>query len=204
MNFLQGLSRPLRLAGVVLLGVALVALVIGTITALNGPSTQNTAAPASSSAPSGAPGGSTVPSPTSAPAATSSASSSAPAAATPSSGAPVIGQPNTGTPGDQAEAKWVQVRVYNNSTITGLAARAANDLRADGWNVAEPSNYPYGIIPTTTAYFTPGTDEETAAKALAAAFGMKAEPRFAGIQNASPGVIIIVTNDYQGLHSKGS
>ncbi|WAL66242.1 LytR C-terminal domain-containing protein [Amycolatopsis cynarae] len=205
MNFLQGLSRPLRLAGVVLLGVALVALVIGTITALNGPSTQNTAAPASSSAPSGAPGGgSTVPSPTSAPAAASSSSSSAPAATTPSSGAPVVGQPNTGTATDQAEAKWVQVRVYNNSTITGLAGRAASDLRADGWNVAEASNYPYGVIPTTTAYFTPGTDEETAAKALAAAFGMKAEPRFAGIQNASAGVIIIVTNDYQGLHSKGS
>lgn len=206
MNFLQSLSRPLRLAGVVLLGVALVAVVIGTITALGGPSTPNTASPASSSAPG--PGrGSTVPGPASAPAATSS-SSGAPAVTSAASssaqaGAPVGSEPSGGTSADQTEAKWVQVRVYNNSTITGLAARAASDLRADGWNVAEAANYPYGIIPTTTAYFTPGTDEETAAKALATAYGMKAEPRFAGIQNASPGVIVIVTNDYQGQRAKG-
>jgi hypothetical protein len=107
-------------------------------------------------------------------------------------------------PADQAAAKWVPVRVYNNSTISGLAARAAADLRADGWNVAEISNYPYGIIPTTTAFYTPGTDEETAAKAIASWFNMKAEPRFEGIQDASPGVIVIVTNDYQGLRAKGS
>ena len=96
------------------------------------------------------------------------------------------------------------VRVYNNSTITGLAAKAAADFRAAGWNVVSVDNYPYGVIPTTTAYYTPGTDEETAAKALATEFGMKAEPRFDGIKNSSPGVIVIVTNDYQGLRNKGS
>jgi LytR cell envelope-related transcriptional attenuator len=115
-----------------------------------------------------------------------------------------VAPPTSGLPADQSGAKWVQVRVYNNSTIKGLAAQAAADLRADGWNVVEAANYPYGIIPTTTAYFTPGTDEETAAKALATTFGMHAEPRFGGIQDASPGVIVIVTNDYQGLHPKGS
>jgi hypothetical protein len=140
------------------------------------------------------------PAATSASPATSQPPTTAPAGGQPASVAP----PGTGVPPDQAGAKWVQVRVYNNSTIKGLAAQAAADFRAGGWNVAEAANYPYGIIPTTTAYFTPGTDEETAARALAATFGMQAAPRFAGIQDASPGVIVIVTNDYQGLRTKGS
>jgi hypothetical protein len=86
--------------------------------------------------------------------------------------------------------------VYNNSKIKGLAAKAANDLRADGWQVTDVSNYPYGTIPTTTVYYRPGTDEEAAAKAIAATFDMKVEPRFEGIQDSPPGVIVIVTNDY--------
>lgn len=131
----------------------------------------------------------------------------------PPGGAPGTGQPGAptgpqngqgGVPADQADAKWVPVRVYNNSTIQGLAARAGADFRAAGWNVVEEAPYPYGIIPTSTAYYTPGTDEETAAKALAEWFGMKAEPRFEGIQNATPGVIVILTKDYQGLRAKGS
>ncbi|WP_460429196.1 LytR C-terminal domain-containing protein, partial [Amycolatopsis endophytica] len=118
-------------------------------------------------------------------------------------GGPGQGQ-DGGVPADAAAAQWVPVRVYNNSTIHGLAARAADELKANGWNVVEVGNYPSGIIPTTTAYYTPGTDEETAARALATAFGMKVEPRFQGIEDASPGVIVIVTNDYQGSQVKGS
>lgn len=221
MNFLQGLSRPLRLAGVVLIGVALVAVVIGGITALNGGGNNGqTAAPSP-----------TATGETSAPTETTGASPTEPAPSAPASPtetpAPAPGQPTgtaaAGAPGgtatqpgstpapgaggaaaDQTAAKWVPVRIYNNSTIHGLAARAADELRANGWNVVEVGNYPYGVIATTTAYYTPGTDEETAARSLAAAFGMKVEPRFDGIQNASPGVIVIVTNDYKGSQAKGS
>jgi hypothetical protein len=57
--------------------------------------------------------------------------------------------------------------VYNNSTIKGLAAKAADDLRADGWNVTEVGNYPYGVIRTTSVYYRPGTEEEAAARAIA-------------------------------------
>ena len=95
------------------------------------------------------------------------------------------------------------VRVFNNSTIKGLADRAAEDFRGSGWNVNEVGNYSQGIIPTTTAFYRPGTDEEAAAKQLAQEFGIKAEPRFEGIQSASPGVIVIVTKEYQSGH-KGS
>lgn len=92
--------------------------------------------------------------------------------------------------------KWVTVRVFNNSVIRDLGTRAANDFRAGGWNVSEVSNYSQGIIPRTTAYYRPGTDEEAAAKAFAAEFGILAEPRLEGIKDASPGVVVIVTKDY--------
>ncbi|WP_370969428.1 caspase family protein [Amycolatopsis sp. cg9] len=95
-----------------------------------------------------------------------------------------------------ASAKWVTVRVYNNTTVKGLAEKAADDLRARGWNVAEVMNYSQGVLPKTTAYYRPGTDEETAAKQIEAENHLPAEPRFAAIENASPGVIIIVTSDY--------
>jgi hypothetical protein len=91
------------------------------------------------------------------------------------------------------------VRVYNNSTITGLAAEAAADLRNAGWQVGEVSNYPFGIIRTTTAYYRPGTAEKGTAEELGRAFDMRVSERFEGLQDASPGVIVIVTNDYQGL-----
>ncbi|MDQ4094322.1 MAG: LytR C-terminal domain-containing protein [Actinomycetota bacterium] len=89
-----------------------------------------------------------------------------------------------------------EVRVYNNSTIRGLAARAADDLTAAGWTVVEVGNYARGTIPTTTAYYQEGTDQRDDAEALGAEFGMRVEPRFSGIANADPGLIVIVTNDY--------
>jgi hypothetical protein len=88
------------------------------------------------------------------------------------------------------------LRIYNNSTISGLATRAAEDFRRAGWPIDEIGNYPQGIIPTTTVYYRPGTDEEAPAKALAEQFGMRVNPRFEGLQHATPGIIVIVTNDY--------
>jgi LytR cell envelope-related transcriptional attenuator len=88
------------------------------------------------------------------------------------------------------------LRIYNNSTITGLANRAADDFRRAGWPIDEVGNYPHGIIPTTTVYYRPGTDEEAPARALGERFGMRVNPRFEGLQNATPGIIVIVTNDY--------
>lgn len=89
-----------------------------------------------------------------------------------------------------------ELRVYNNSTIRGLAARAADDFTAAGWTVTEVGNYPGGRIWTSTVYYEQGTDQRTAAEALGAQFGMRVQPRFAGIADARPGVIVIITNDY--------
>jgi LytR cell envelope-related transcriptional attenuator len=90
------------------------------------------------------------------------------------------------------------VRVYNNSTIKGLAARAGADFTGAGWQVEVTGNYPKGTIPTSTVYFRAGTPEEAAAVVLGNRFDLRIEPRFPGIDPASPGLIVIVTNDYGG------
>ncbi|AUS78507.1 hypothetical protein C1701_09130 [Actinoalloteichus sp. AHMU CJ021] len=89
-----------------------------------------------------------------------------------------------------------ELRVYNNSTVRGLANRAAGDFRDSGWDVSEVGNYSSGVIPSTTIYYRPGTPEEQLAGEIGAAFGIPVEPRFDGIRDAAPGVIVIVTNNY--------
>ncbi|MFE0026059.1 LytR C-terminal domain-containing protein [Amycolatopsis sp. NPDC059021] len=212
MSLFSGLSRPLKAAGLALIGVAVIAAVIGGVSALTGGESNNTAA--SSPAPPPSTPSDAVP-PTSGPASPPSSSGppsspTPPSSASPSSGAPTSGQPGQpgqgqpqpGQPGgdQQASNKWVTLRVYNNSLIKGLAERAAEDFRKAGWTVSDVSNYPDGVIPETTAYFRPGTDEEAAARQLAREFGMRAEPRFPGIERSAAGVIVIVTNNY---HSPG-
>lgn len=58
-------------------------------------------------------------------------------------------------------------------------------------------NYAQGNIATSTVYYRAGTSEQAAARSLASSFGMRAEPRFAGIADASPGLIVILTKDFQ-------
>ncbi|GAA4611986.1 LytR C-terminal domain-containing protein [Saccharopolyspora hordei] len=113
--------------------------------------------------------------------------------------APPAGQQQPEVPGGTGHGvELVTVRVYNNSTISGLAHRAAEDFRRAGYEVPEVGNYSAGRIPTTTVYFRPGTDEERQAEDLAVFIGARAEPRFEGIQDATPGLIAIITNDYTG------
>ena len=114
---------------------------------------------------------------------------------------PVSGSSSSGSKGhSQHTAPAVvraPVRIYNNSLVKDLAQRAASDLRGDGWTVSSVGNYPYGDIPTSTVYYRPGTVEQAAAEYLASSFGLQARPRFAGLRDASPGLIVIVTKDYQ-------
>jgi len=206
MSVFSGMSRPMKAAGVALVGVAIIAAVVGGITALSGDNGSNEAGPSGTATQPGTSGGTSAPPTTSStatpPSTSTPASPTPPSPTTPAPGQPTQGQP--GQPGDQqASNKWVTVRVFNNSTIKGLADRAAEDFRGGGWNVNEVANYSQGVIPTTTAFYRPGTDEEAAAKQLAQEFGIKAEPRFPGIESASPGVIVIVTKEYQSGH-KGS
>lgn len=91
--------------------------------------------------------------------------------------------------------KSIPVRVFNNSTVSGLAGQTASELTSSGWNVSETGNYSYGLIQNTTVYYGDTAAEKQAAQAIAAELGVTAEPRFAGISSASPGVIVIVTSN---------
>ena len=90
------------------------------------------------------------------------------------------------------------VRVFNNSTVTGLAADTASRLESAGWTDVSTGNYQQGTISTTTVYYRPGTVEQPAASQVAGALGVRAEERFAGLADASPGVIVIVTDSSTG------
>ncbi|MDQ3765034.1 MAG: LytR C-terminal domain-containing protein [Actinomycetota bacterium] len=186
-----GASRRLRTAGLALFGLAVVAVLIGLLLAVNReehttatgqpPATPTQAPPSTSASPTVIPYPPPVPSiPAEAPGVTVSEPPDAAA------GAPI---------GDAGSSRG-EVRVYNNSTIRGLAARAADDLTAAGWMVVDVGNYAQGIISTTTVYYQEGTEEQAFAEEIGAEFGIRVEPRFPGIANADPGVIVIVTNDY--------
>ncbi|MEV5538069.1 LytR C-terminal domain-containing protein [Saccharopolyspora shandongensis] len=193
-----------KIIGFGLIGVGAIAGVIGIATLVSGGSTANTAQPL-------------PPEPGNNPPITSLAqnppaeSAVVPPAATTPVAPPVVPPPATqDTPPPQGTQNQdvpvgsgnvtgkILVRVYNNSTISGLAHRAAEDFRSTGYEVPEVGNYSAGRIPTTTIYFRPGTVEEQQAKDMAAHFGARAEPRFDGIQDATPGLIAIITNDYKG------
>ncbi|MGH3613192.1 MAG: LytR C-terminal domain-containing protein [Pseudonocardia sp.] len=191
----SGGSSPLRTAGFVLLGVAVIAGIIGLATLVFGgdegipgatPSPSATAAPAPSTGAiptTGAPPSSSAPPEVSA--------LPVPSAPPPSRAPDAIGG------GKGATSVRAPLRVYNNSLISGLADQAATDFRGAGWKVTSVSNYPDGIIPTSTVYYRPGTGEQAAAEALGADFGLRVLQRFEGLKDASPGLIVIVTNDYQ-------
>jgi hypothetical protein len=195
----NGGSRRLRTAGLALFVLAVVAAVIGLVLAVTRgertaakPAVTATHAPASTS---------TVPSVIPYPPPVISPSAEAPFTEAPAVSPP--GPPSTaaGPPAGDNGASAIaasrgEVRVYNNSTIRGLAARAAHDLSAAGWTVVEVGNYARGTIPTTTVYYQEGTDQRAAAEGLAAEFKVRVEARFPGIEDASPGLIMIVTNDY--------
>ncbi|WP_197318832.1 LytR C-terminal domain-containing protein [Saccharomonospora sp. NB11] len=197
MSIFDGVSRPLRAAGLGLLAVAVVAAAIGGVTLVSGEDTENTAATAPAE-----PGGEDK----------RDEKSKAPA---PGDGGDESDGGDEGSTGeDEADSddtdgsggaedkpvsdESVPVRVYNNSTIKGLASRAGDDLGSLGWDVVETGNYSAGVIPRSTIYYRPGTEEEAVAHSLGETFGMRVEPRFDGIADASPGLIMIVTKDYAG------
>ena len=216
-------SSPLRVGGLALVGVGVVAGILGVVGLNSGggapppvaaPSLSTAAAPSESAeaaAPTSAPVD-TAPLETAPPAAAAPAPAAPapPPAATPAppvadgsgaarSGTGAGSAAGSGSAAGASDGARMAVRVYNNSTISGLAAHAAEDFRGAGWTVDAVDNYPSseGIIPTSTVYFRPGTGEQGSAERIGNEFGLRAAPRFAGLTDASPGLIVIVTNDYQ-------
>ncbi|MFE9751236.1 TIR domain-containing protein [Saccharothrix saharensis] len=109
----------------------------------------------------------------------------------------------TGMPTTTGDAPRVDVQVYDNSDVVGLAVRAADDIERLGWKITQKGSYAQGEVPTSTVYFRPGTEEEAAARLLGRQTGLRVEARFSGIDGAAPGLIVIIGNDYRGAAANG-
>ena len=186
-----GAGSRRRTAGLALLALSVITTVIGLVLAVNrAPTTVTAPSVAPTQTPTVAsPRPSVIPFPP-----VASSPPAAPPAASSDTGEETPGG-DKGSGGEKGLNRSA-VRVYNNSTIHGLAARAAGDLTAAGWTVVEVGNYARGTIPTTTVYYQEDADQRAAAEAIATEFKMRIEPRFPGISSAGPGIIVIVTNDY--------
>lgn len=183
--------RPGRLAGLVLIGVAVVAAGLG-VFAL----TSNGTTPQSAGRPPVT--GTTTPATkpvTPPPGRTTSTKPPGTTTSPPPGTSTTVAPPPT--TGNKPIEQTVPVRVYNNSMIKDLATNAANDFKAAGFDVVQVGNYPGGIIPASTVYYTSLPGEQQVATELARDFNMKVAPRFPGIAFASPGVIVIVTDNFQ-------
>jgi len=55
-------------------------------------------------------------------------------------------------PAKKSPSPQAYVEVYNNSSITGLAAQTASELQDAGWDVVGTDNW-YGEVPATTVYY---------------------------------------------------
>ena len=220
---------PLRMAGIALLGVGVIAGFAGLISTTQGDGNGTVAQAPTSSAqvldPTTDPALRTAPAPArrvrprtpgaTAPFVPGSTADGSTGEGTPPASAPAVvpeqppavaapapeqpaGGGNVAAPAPAAggqPAVRAPLRVYNNSLVPGLAARAAENFKSAGWTIDEVGGF-QGRLLESAAYYRPGTDEEAAAKELAAQFDLVAKPRFAEIQGARPGVIVILIRDY--------
>ena len=193
---MQG-SRPVRTAGFVLIGIAVVAVGLGVFALTSNGSGQATAGrpPTTTTAPPPPPTTTTTTTHQRPPTTTHTQPPTTTTSLPPST---TVVPPPPATTGAPNPMQAVGVRVYNNSLIKDLAANAAQDFRNAGFNVVFVGNYSQGVIPHSTAYYSPAPGEQQVATQLAQEFGMQVQPRFPGIASASPGVIVIVTMDFHG------
>ena len=76
--------------------------------------------------------------------------------ATPTAATTTVPVTPTSTPKAKPQVRRakVDVEVYNNSNITGLAGKTATRAQNAGWNVLSTDNW-YGTIETSTVYYAP-------------------------------------------------
>jgi hypothetical protein len=191
---MQGGARPVRLAGFVLIGVAVVAVGLG-VFAL----TSNGSPPQSQGRPPVTGTTTTPPPPTTTSPLRGTTTTTPPrptTTTTPAGPTTTVAPPPPNTTSTPSLKQTVPVRVYNNSMIKDLAEKGAQEFRNAGYDVVQTGNYSQGTIPHSTAYYSPAPGERQVATQLAQDFGMQVQPRFIGIAASSPGVIVILTEDF--------
>ncbi len=151
--------------------------------------------------------------PGAAPAPTSTAPSTAPSTAEPTASATTVAPtrattavppppapttPSAPATSGPAGVPRAPLTVLNNSTVAGLADRAAAAAERRGWDIAQVGNFA-GRLPVSTAYYTPGDPaSERAARQLAVEFPQVGQvlPRYAGLPPTPAGVVLVVTRDW--------
>ena len=106
--------------------------------------------------------------------------------------------PRTTAAPPPTSAARAPLTVLNNSTINGLADRAAGEVQNRGWQVAQVGNFA-GRLPATTVYYTPGDAAgQAAANELAREFPQidQVLPRYAGLPPTPAGIVLVVTKDW--------
>jgi hypothetical protein len=186
-----------RLAGVLVALVGVALLIFGVVALRDDGSGSSGAAPAPTSP------AVTSAAPTSAPTTATTTSSSEPTPSVTGTGVGSTPLPRTTvappppTP-TRTSAARAPVTVLNNSVIRGLADRAASQVQARGWPVAQVGNFA-GRLVATTVYYTPGdAGQEAAARELAREFGQidQVLPRYAGLPPTPAGIVLVVTKDW--------
>ncbi len=119
------------------------------------------------------------------------ASSTAAQAPPPASAA--TSAPSSAAPTTSGAAGDVDVRVLNNSNVSGLAADTAATLTSEGWTITETGNYSASQVPSTTVYFGSASGAQAAAREIAQQIGATAESRPATLSEFGDGVIVMVT-----------
>ncbi|MBU3066044.1 LytR C-terminal domain-containing protein [Nocardia sp. NEAU-G5] len=168
---------PLRALAMVLIAVAIVFAGLGAMSLSSSSDSDTSAGPGSSSSTTPAPATPARPAATSSTAALTTTTTAA-----------------TATTAANGVDKSIPVRVLNNSTIAGLAAKTGSRLTASGWNVTETGNYSSSVLSKTTVFYE-NSREQATAQAIADQLGGRIEPRSAGLGGSAPGIIVIVAND---------
>jgi hypothetical protein len=92
------------------------------------------------------------------------------------------------------EANQAEVHVLNVSGKEGAASRAADQLKAAGFKVADVGNLPLNDVSATTVYYTDADGEKVTADAVGQKLNAPVEPRSAvgELANQPAGVIVLV------------
>jgi len=89
------------------------------------------------------------------------------------------------------EANQAEVRVYNISPTSGVAARTKDQLTAAGFKVTTADNLSVPEVSATTVYYTDSDGEKATADAVGEKLGAQVEPRIDAIKNQPAGVIVL-------------
>jgi hypothetical protein len=119
---------------------------------------------------------------------------SPPASATGTSatGTPASATGTSGTSGKPAPNQ-AEIHVYNITDKDGVARRIADQLKAAGFKVAEPSNLTPSPadVTTTTVYYGDAEGDKATADAVGQKLGAPVERRTPALADQPPGVVVL-------------